>query len=1015
MTSRRTVLLAGLTACVLIAVLILRGGGPPEVGVAGAGRAVDATADVEARIGVPGGGSASASGEDPDFPEGGSGRSRLAGDEPAFAIEGRVVDSLGRGVAGARVEVRSVNDLLARGAAAPLLGAATSGEDGRFRAEDVVGHRLALDARAGDGRRGMRFLYEDVVDGVAAGVEVEVQGTRSVSGIVRDSEGHPVPGAYVQPSGLASNIFYWQACEARCDDEGRFELIDLPSRAGQVWAWAEGFVAGRTEIPSHGGELDARLERGQGHTILARLEGGTIPGATLECQGMGSAREELLPSPLRVTSFDGEGSARVSSLPAGTWFVRVVGHGGRVKQRGQRVELDADHPIAHVSFTTVPLLPLTGRLVDREGRALPGTRMEFLEPGETYRSRTVVSGGDGAFHIDAWAVEGGRNQLTLVTPGLYFDTEHGPRTFRLVSPGSDQDLFIRRGPTLAGRVVDERGRPVGRATVLLFPGGGMQKDVLAVSTADEDGSFVLTPRWPKEPRPVRIGARFGERVGLRGEDLTLGEGTRLQGIEVEIQLGTIVEGIVLDVDNRPLPDLFLTLRPVSVPHAYLLDYAFAKVTSAADGRFRFRGLPAGKWQLGGYFGKRYCVDPMPLVELETGQVRAGIVLHFAEGLDIAGTVVDLDGKPPSDLVKAELVHRPSAGVRRQPSQSGMIRRIDGSFRLGGLAPGAWRLELSWVDGERRKRRFFTRGSIPERRFVVPEPVEAGTEGLRVTLPIGANAELAIEVPEELVRSEAAGFELGLELRGGGSEARAVRCGTDGLIREPLPPGSYAWALSHPARGTERGSFELAPGQAHRLRAFAEGGDRTVKVHVLDEEGRPVPGARVTLAGRVPGGASPYVGAGDDPAWGLATDEDGTVRVTPSARPATIFAAGAGRGLVVGTWSGQDEVRLVAGPGGDAHLELGPVSRGRVVEDARWAVVVRRLGPALPGADPAIAAGIEATISGGSPLALRFLPPGRYRLEAQAPGEAGPVEATVPGRSVVHEFDVAPGKPYRHRL
>lgn len=112
------------------------------------------------------------------------------------SIEGVVVDESGKPVAGARVQVRRIRE-----SNAPLVdfvgsSGATTGEDGRFRADDLGPGRYRLSAAAGD-RQSSAEEVDLGAGGTVRDIRLVAESTVDVVVSVRDAGGKPVPGVFV--------------------------------------------------------------------------------------------------------------------------------------------------------------------------------------------------------------------------------------------------------------------------------------------------------------------------------------------------------------------------------------------------------------------------------------------------------------------------------------------------------------------------------------------------------------------------------------------------------------------------------------------------------------------------------------------------------------------------------------------------------------------------------------------------------------------------------------------------
>jgi len=294
---------------------------------------------------------------------------------------------------------------------------------------------------------------------------------------------------------------------------------------------------------------------------------------------------------------------------------------------------------------------------------------------------------------------------TFVIPGTYVENRQIPSEFgegdgtRLRSP-EDHTLG---SATLAGRIYDELGRPVGGAIVSLA-GSGFWPARSVRSGAD--GRF----HWPDIPAGVyELQASKGELVARPVEGLILDAGAR-RAFGVQLARGWTLTGQVIDAQSgNPLRDAEVTVAPG------VLGLHSRHARSDQAGRFELPGIVGNEQSL--------------YVEAE-GYVPAGPLAHNAEepsvtirlqpGSRIEGRVLDERGRPVERaLIVALAEGGPRAGPAATPDSlgvtSGPVPPIssadsgtlaiaeqvttgpDGGFRLTNLAPGSYAIAASHDD------------------------------------------------------------------------------------------------------------------------------------------------------------------------------------------------------------------------------------------------------------------------------------------------------------------------------
>ena len=132
----------------------------------------------------------------------------------------------------------------------------------------------------------------------------------------------------------------------------------------------------------------------------------------------------------------------------------------------------------------------------------------------------------------------------------------------------------------------------------------------------------------------------------------------------------------------------------------LVDDLVAKTRTNMKGEFALEDVPPGRW-LVGPAPKRSSrkpprdsyVAPVPtLIEVHPGATEQGVLVQVHRGLYIRGTVVEPDGKPAARALVSGSSEEPDFFWASNNAEN------DGSFALGPLIPGMYRLTGSGGDG-----------------------------------------------------------------------------------------------------------------------------------------------------------------------------------------------------------------------------------------------------------------------------------------------------------------------------
>jgi RNA polymerase sigma factor (sigma-70 family) len=678
----------------------------------------------------------------------------------------------------------------------------------------------------------------------------------------------------------------------------------------------------------------------------------------------------------RVTTRDGRGieGARIIALSAGRWGSALA----------------AEMPS------------------DPFGVALPKgygeVHRRFLDEGE--KMPRTISGADGAYRIEG--LKGGEYRL------LAAHDDFLPATDGWALVGEERparcDLRMAGAAGIAGRVVDEAGRPVGGASLLARPSDdrragvaeARRKLIEEISTgalivgrkmaeSAGDGSFRLASLEPV-PHDVRVRKRGLASVLL--VDVPAGK----KDLQVVLSRGLSIRGRILGPDRKPAAGAAAVLEKRTSgrapPPAMGKDYyGFAGDSefdwdstqaseTGAEGTFEFTGLgPEGY----GLAVRAPGMGPLRFdVRIEDSPVDLGDLL-LGPILSIGGRVVDGTGRPVGGA-RIWIEDAPGSGVPQgdgrllQPGVLGEARSgPGGEFVLDVLPEGIFAVRASSCDlapaivpgiasgakdlvvvlGKGRT----IRGSVADGRDGRP------VAGAEVVLLSGALPAAGFPVPE---KRDVTGAQGTFEIRGapGVGERIALR-------------------ISHPAYGGPQ-DFPLGDGLPEAPRKFELLPPDRIYGRVVDRDGRAVAGARVLLTGFDMADLARKAGKAIE---SVLSAKDGSFRIEV---PRSLLDGGYAAHLLArhptkgSGWSGPVKAPGATGDGPELEIVLEPPSglRGRILDPGGspipGAVVgaVRAAGNGKPRGEPARG----YSDARGSYL-LDGLELGTYEVEVRSPGFA----------------------------
>lgn len=642
-------------------------------------------------------------------------------------LHGRVLDADGNAVRGARVVAfyrpwRRAN---------------------LFHPDDVTrtGPETTTD---GEGAFALRLAPGDIVDldvsatGHADGgesrcqagerIEITLEAARLVAleldVHVVDSSGRAITGALVR----ATCAVCGESVETHSDADGQARVaLTADRRRLELSAQARGFALARVrgidpDVNSTTMELSPAT--GLSGQVTDARTGEPVAGASV---GLGHRQRDA------VTT-DDDGRYELAHFGGAAYAQLVVsapGYGTETRTIGDRTRLD---------LALAPGRAITGRVVDSQGRAVPGARIAALGErsvleGDMLSLAHANSGSDGHFAL------ADLRRDTVHTIVLLADG-HG-RTIRIADAGAGTldlgDVVLADGHAISGRVVNADGEPLARVRMRLVGpllAGARPRSLGAAARTtlgreeerftDDLGRFHFPEQSPGEYRLRAL------PEGAPATDLDVTVGAQdVVGLEIALTADRTVEIQVRGPEGTAMEGVWCLTRSGTVP----------AVRTDADGRARIQ-VPAGEtpelWLQDPRADEHAWLEPEPIVLRP--DLRS-VELEFRSGIALTGHVVDGDGSPLPGL---------EVSVRRGGVELTTVSaERDGSFRH--VLPDATPLDLVLTGrAVRWEGRMGSVIGVPYQgrvNGIVPggEPVEIvaeslpfdGSLGVRVLSPDGA--------------------------------------------------------------------------------------------------------------------------------------------------------------------------------------------------------------------------------------------------------------------------------------
>ena len=347
----------------------------------------------------------------------------------------------------------------------------------------------------------------------------------------------------------------------------------------------------------------------------------------------------------RLTVSGSDGTYRVRGLLPGTLERVAINAAGfitvenaapsRTLEAGARTRVDA---------TLVRGGVLEGVVTGPDGRPLAGAHVEAHAEhahrglASTDRAVTDANGRYRMTHVNL-----GAGYLLASAPGFYEPDAKGH--WYVIDGEADRktiDVALARGIALHGRVVDTDGKPVARAAVTVQgrPSEGWWSSDFQhrALVTDESGRFTyagLPPgkRW-------RLTAKTETSLSSP-VDVAIEASDELEPVEIVLRPGGVIQGRVVTTND----DWSERLRA----HARAKSGRSHTIPILADGTFRLTGLQPDEFEVYVVDWHMDAVSTRESVTTTWGQVVQDLALTLGPVSAIAGIVVDEDDKPVSQL------------------------------------------------------------------------------------------------------------------------------------------------------------------------------------------------------------------------------------------------------------------------------------------------------------------------------------------------------------------------------
>ena len=350
--------------------------------------------------------------------------------------------------------------------------------------------------------------------------------------------------------------------------------------------------------------------------------------------------------------------------------------------------------------------PVGGVVVDEEGKPIAGARLIIkamaiaVEKGRENQLYwgwdPVVTDEHGRWTYDLTPIglEDERNYLVISVAhpdfASYFQESNLPRFSTKALRDRSATIVLKKGRTIAGRVIDSTSKPVANATVRLTtinPSWNPEE-----AKTDAEGRFRVANAREEVPA-IQVFAK--EYAPTR---LTLDDTVDRKSLTIRVSPGRKVEGRAIDTSGKPIAGLGVFAIG---PWGFTLAPKTWNPTTDRDGRFVWEHAPNEAFQLVVMIGGateegRFSVAPgQSTVEYK--------IKHFTH---VFGTVADAETGKPIERFRATPVvddglKSPDDGPRRVSIRENAVEGKDGRFEMKfGLVEGPKRFVRIEAQGYR---------------------------------------------------------------------------------------------------------------------------------------------------------------------------------------------------------------------------------------------------------------------------------------------------------------------------
>ncbi|MEO1084074.1 MAG: carboxypeptidase-like regulatory domain-containing protein, partial [Acidobacteriota bacterium] len=339
-----------------------------------------------------------------------------------------------------------------------------------------------------------------------------------------------------------------------------------------------------------------------------------------------------------------------------------------------------------LEITLKPAATFAGRVVSSSGEPIFEAAISLLrgraaDPGiEGLKAPKGLSDQNGEFFISG--IEPDRYRISAFAPGFEW-LEIPGREISGAENASDRaegwlEIVLEPGATIEGEVTDVHGDPVlGAEVEVMRPDLSNQlwRRLLTVARTDGDGRYRLSG---VSPGKRTILATHPDYRSVR-RNLSISEGSQRLDLRFRRPSGAAISGQVIDERLTPI-------EGVAVAIVRETDRKTFSSVGDRDGRFRFEGIPDGRYRIRARHDGLIAAREDLIVN---GEPITDVRLELRRGGSIRGNVLGLD---------IEALENARVLAHGSTSRGARVDPDSGAYQIAELAPGRWSLEALTPDG-----------------------------------------------------------------------------------------------------------------------------------------------------------------------------------------------------------------------------------------------------------------------------------------------------------------------------